>query len=197
MSRIRLALPPRVLALAGSASLLAAAIHLQVAPEHFAEWWGYGAFFVAAAALEIGFFALLALRPGPAVLHLGIWVSLGTILMYLVSRTAGVPLGPGAGVVEPVDLLGLEACAAEAVLVVVLVARLGPAARGRTLNGLCTVGVGLWIMALAGALTPAPGAAQGHDHGATPTPSVHAHGPARLPYIPDAVRNAPRPPGIG
>jgi hypothetical protein len=31
---------------AAALSLLAAAIHLWVAPEHFEEWWGYGAFFV-------------------------------------------------------------------------------------------------------------------------------------------------------
>jgi hypothetical protein len=197
MSTIGAALPGRTLALAGGASLLAASIHLQVAPEHFAQWWGYGAFFVAAAGAELAFVAVLAFWPRPAVLQVGIWGSLATILMYLVSRTAGVPLGPEAGVVERVDLLGLEATAAEAVLVVVLVALLAPGARRRTLNGLCAVGVGLWVAAAAGTLTPAPGAGQGHHHDAPGAPSVHAHGPARLPAISDAVRNAPRPKGTG
>ena len=30
-------------------SALAALIHLWVMPEHFGEWWGYGAFFLVAA----------------------------------------------------------------------------------------------------------------------------------------------------
>ena len=92
---------------------VAAGIHLGVAPEHFGEWWGYGAFFVLAAAGECGLVALLALRPRAWVVQVGIWASLVTMLMYLVSRTAGIPFGPATGVVEPVDLLGLAATACE------------------------------------------------------------------------------------
>ena len=36
--------PSRVLYAAAALSLLAALIHLWVTPEHFEEWWGYGAF---------------------------------------------------------------------------------------------------------------------------------------------------------
>ena len=93
---------------------VAAGIHLGVAPEHFGEWWGYGAFFVLAAAGECGLVALLALRPRAWVVQVGIGASLVTMLMYLVSRTSGIPFGPSTGVVEPVDLLGLAATAARA-----------------------------------------------------------------------------------
>ena len=99
---------------------VAAGIHLGVAPQHFAEWWGYGAFFVLAAVGECALIALLALRPRAWVVQAGIWASLATMLMYLVSRTSGIPLGPQAGVVEPVELQGLAATAAEGALVVVL-----------------------------------------------------------------------------
>jgi hypothetical protein len=173
----------------------AAGIHLGVAPEHFGEWWGYGAFFVLAALGECALVALLALRPGAWVVQAGIWASLATMLMYLLSRTSGIPLGPATGVVEPVDLAGLVATAAEAALVVVLCGLLAGRERVRTLNALGLVGGALWIAALTGALAPpAQPVASGHaGHGA----AVGAHAAMGVPFIPDSVRNAPRQPGDG
>ena len=34
-------------------SLVAGPVHLWVMPEHFEEWWGYGAFFFVAAAAQL------------------------------------------------------------------------------------------------------------------------------------------------
>ena len=42
-------------------SLLAAAMHLWVVPEHLEEWWGYGAFFLVCAFAQ-GLYALGLLR---------------------------------------------------------------------------------------------------------------------------------------
>jgi len=174
---------------------VAAGIHLGVAPEHFGEWWGYGAFFVLAAVGECALVALLALRPRAWVVQAGIWASLATILMYLLSRTSGIPLGPATGVVEPVEPAGLAATAAEAALVVVLCALLTGRGRMRTLNALGLVGGALWIAALTGALAPpAQPVADGHAGRAT---AVHAHAAMGVPFIPDSVRNAPRIPGDG
>ena len=51
-------------------SLVAALVHLWVAPGHFEVWWGSGAFFLAAAAAQ-GLFAVALLRwPGRAALPL-------------------------------------------------------------------------------------------------------------------------------
>ena len=174
---------------------VAAGIHLGVAPEHFAEWWGYGAFFVLAAVGECALVALLALRPRAWVVQAGIWASLATILMYLLSRTSGIPLGPATGVVEPVEPAGLAATAAEAALVVVLCALLSGRGRARTLNALGLVGGALWIAALTGALAPPaqPVASAHAGHGAAP----HSHAAMGVPFIPDSVRNAPRLPGDG
>jgi hypothetical protein len=174
---------------------VAAGIHLGVAPEHFGEWWGYGAFFVLAAVGECALVALLALRPRAWVVQAGIWASLATILMYLLSRTSGIPLGPATGVVEPVEPAGLAATAAEAALVVVLCALLTGRGRVRTLNALGLVGGALWIAALTGALAPPaqPVASAHAGHGAAP----HSHAAMGVPFIPDSVRNAPRLPGDG
>jgi hypothetical protein len=175
---------------------VAAGIHLGVAPQHFAEWWGYGAFFVLAAVGECALIALLALRPRAWVVQAGIWASLATMLMYLVSRTAGIPLGPEAGVVEPVELQGLAATAAEGALVVVLCGLLAGRERRYTLNALGLVGAGLWIAALTGALAP-PAQPVASAHAAHGAPTAHAVMPGGVPFIPDSVRNAPRLPGDG
>ena len=118
------------------------------------------------------------------------------MLMYLVSRTSGIPLGPATGVVEPVELPGLAATAAEAALVVVLCGLLAGRERRDTLNALGLVGAALWIAALTGALAPPaqPVASAHAGHGAPPRTRAWAMG---VPFIPDSVRNAPRLPGDG
>ncbi len=82
-------------------SLLAAAIHLWAAPEHFEEWWGYGVFFLAAAGAQ-GMYALVLLRwSGRSLFILGIAGNLSIVILWLVTRTSGIPLfGPHAGEVE-------------------------------------------------------------------------------------------------
>jgi hypothetical protein len=190
------ALSPGTFRIVAILSGAAAGIHLGVAPQHFAEWWGYGTFFVLAAAVECALVALLARRPQAWVIQAGIWATLATMLMYLLSRTSGIPLGPATGVVEPVDLPGLAATAAEGALVMVLCGLLAGRERRYTLNALGLVGAALWLAALTGALAPpAQPVARAHSgHGAA---AEHAAMAGGVPFIPDSVRNAPRPAGDG
>src|SRR3954454_5570180 len=192
------ALSRGTLATVAGLSLVAAAIHVKVAPEHFGEWWGYGAFFVVSAIAELALVWMLARRPAQWVVQAGIWGSLATLLMYLVSRTAGIPVGPEAGVVEEVEALGIVASCAEAALLVLLCGLLGERSRSVTLTALAVAGALLWVAASAGALTPAA-SATAHEHGAHGghgvVASPHAsHSNQPLPVIPDSVRNAPRRP---
>jgi hypothetical protein len=182
------------LAAAVTLSLLAAAIHLSVAPSHFSEWWGYGTFFVLVAAGECAFPVLLALRPRRWVIKLGVWGSLATMLMFLLSRTSGIPLGPQTGVVEPVELLGVAATLAEGALVVLLCGLLGGRDRRRTFNALAAIGACLWVAALSGALAPPAQPVGGHRQDAAAHNEAAARG---LPVIPESVRSGPRPPGDG
>lgn len=184
-----------LLAVIAGLSGLAAGIHLSVAPEHFDEWWGYGTFFVVAALAECALVLLLALRPRSWVIQAGIWTSLATMLMYLVSRTSGIPLGPGRGSVETVDLPGLAATAAEGALVVVLCLLLVGRERRYTLNALGVVGIALWAAALLGALAPpAQPVVSAHT---TTHAAEHEQMAGAVPLISDSVRNGPRPPGDG
>src|SRR5829696_7970366 len=73
----------RTLYAAAALSLLAALLHLWVAPEHFEEWWGYGAFFLVAAASQVLYAPLVLLWPTRIVLLLGIAGNLTTGALYL------------------------------------------------------------------------------------------------------------------
>src|ERR687884_675196 len=53
----------RTLYAAAALSLLAGLIHLWVTPEHFEEWWGYGAFFLVAGAAPILYVPTVLLWP--------------------------------------------------------------------------------------------------------------------------------------
>jgi hypothetical protein len=104
----------RVLYAAAALSLLAALIHLWATPEHFEEWWGYGAFFLVAALAQTLYAPLVLVRPTRMVLLLGIGGNLAIVALYLLTRTVGIPLfGPEAGEVEGVGLVDLCATASE------------------------------------------------------------------------------------
>ncbi|MCA1728491.1 MAG: hypothetical protein LC751_03450 [Actinobacteria bacterium] len=108
----------RILHAAAALSLLAALIHLWVMPEHFEEWWGYGTFFLISATAQ-GFYGAALLRwPSRPLLLLGIGGNLSIIVLYLLTRTVGIPFfGPGAGEVEGVGVADLWATTAELALV--------------------------------------------------------------------------------
>ena len=123
---------------AGALSITAGVAHGLVAPEHLREWWGYGLFFALAALGQAFFGALLLTAPwsydetggrlpsrspverGVAVI--GIVANSAVILLYVVTRTVGIPfLGPAAGEVEALSAGGVVTTLVEAVLVGLLV----------------------------------------------------------------------------
>ncbi len=122
----------RLEAAAGWISVAAGAIHGGVAQEHFADWWGYGAFFVAAALAQVLFGLLLVTRGletptwpwarvrGP-VFVAGIIGNLAILALWAVTRTAGIPwFGPEAGTVEPAGAADSLAALVEGALVILL-----------------------------------------------------------------------------
>jgi manganese oxidase len=115
----------RVFLYAAALSLIAAAIHAWAMPEHFEEWWGYGTFFLIAAATQACYGLALLRWPGRSLLLLGVVGNLSIISLWAVTRTVGIPfVGPHAGEVEQVGVLDLAATADELALVTVLLAPL-------------------------------------------------------------------------
>jgi hypothetical protein len=120
----------RLEAASGWLSLAAGAVHAMAGPEHLAEWWAYGLFFFGAAAFQVAY-GLLLLTQGiegwggwPAVrgrvYAAGIAFTGAVILVWAVSRTVGVPVGPEAFEPEGVGPLDLASKALEAALLIAL-----------------------------------------------------------------------------
>ena len=106
-------------------SLLAALVHLWVTPEHFEEWWGYGAFFLVAAAAQILYVPIVVLWPTRIILLAAITGNLAIVALYLLTRTVGIPFfGPEAGEVEGFGFVDVCATASEVGIAVALGAAL-------------------------------------------------------------------------
>ena len=97
-------------------SMVAGSIHAVVAAPHFGEYWLFGLFFVALAAFQLGWGAWIYERPSRRAYRLGLVVSVTVIAIWLVSRTTGLPLGPGAGSPEEVGPLDPAAAAVQAMV---------------------------------------------------------------------------------
>ena len=142
------------------ASLFAGVIHLAVAPEHLEEWWVYGAFFVAIGLFQVAFALVVVRRPTWPVALTGIAVNLAVVLVWVVSRTRGLPITPteditshvGTHLIEGVGPPDLAATGAELLVVCLLVTLLPPRIRRLTVNVLLATGVCLWALRLTGGL---------------------------------------------
>jgi hypothetical protein len=143
---------PASAAVAAALSLGVAWVHLVYLSSHLREWWAYGAFFLAAGAGQALFAPLILHRPRPWLVALGIAGNVAIIGMYVLSRTAGPPLGPHAHVPEPAGAADLLTTAAEVVLVAVLLGMLSATARRRLANVLLGMGTVLWALRLTGRL---------------------------------------------
>jgi hypothetical protein len=100
------------------ASISAALVHAAVMPDHFDESAIYGSFFLVTALAQLGFAVVILTRPGRPVLTAGIAGNALVIVLWLASRTYGVPIGPDHGETEPFGLLDALASAYEAAIVV-------------------------------------------------------------------------------
>lgn len=126
----------RLLQRASVLSIVAGLLHGVVTPDHFAEWWGYGLFFLLASFAQVTYGAVPLFarvvegepvtaqwtrRKVATFAWLGIAGNAAVLLLYIVTRTVGIPfLGPAAGVVEEVRALDVASKLAEVALIVVL-----------------------------------------------------------------------------
>jgi hypothetical protein len=132
----------------------AAVIHAAQAPGHLAEWWAAGVAFVVLAVAQALLGAAAAAGVDRWVWPLAQAVSLAAIGLWALSRTVGLPVGPEAGLPEPVGRADLAAVALEAVTVLAatLLAWPGATAAGRRPGRPATAGV-VAVALLAGAVT--------------------------------------------
>jgi hypothetical protein len=101
------------------ASLSAALVHAAVMPDHFRESVIYGLFFVGASLGQLTFGILILTKPSRRLVTAGIFGSALMIVLWLITRTLGVPIGPDNGATESFGLLDALASSFEAVTVIV------------------------------------------------------------------------------
>ena len=103
-------------------SAVAGVIHAYFMPEHFEEWIGYGVFFLVATVCQVllALVLLADLPPRREVLWAGIIGNAAIIMLWLITRTLGIPIGPMAGEIEAVGVLDLTSKIAEMVVIMCL-----------------------------------------------------------------------------
>jgi hypothetical protein len=153
---------------------VAAGVHLVLIAQQAEVWWGYGVLMAAIAIAQIGIAVALVMRPTEGTILTAITVTVASTILYVISRTSGLPFGPGPaqaarfsdpfhaghpdyagallGRAEPVGALDLGCLVAEVALVVLLVSLLPQDRRRRVTNALCAIGAGLWILRWVGVL---------------------------------------------
>ena len=170
VSALTLAVVP--LAAGGRASLMAtvaalssagaAAIHYAVLADHLEEWWVFGLFFAAIGVAQLLWAALVVASPSHLVIWLGVFGNAAILVLWIVTRTAGSPIGPDAGMPEAVGVADSLATAFELGVIVagVKLARGIRSNRGTGRRVVWTVGGLTWALAavaLLSVLGVAPG----------------------------------------
>jgi hypothetical protein len=98
--------------------LAAAAIHAVVIPEHFGEGLLFGLFFVALALVQLVLAVLMTYRPDHQMVRNVAVGSAWVVVLWIVSRTSGIPLGPEQWQPESIGSLDAAATAAELITLV-------------------------------------------------------------------------------
>jgi hypothetical protein len=96
-------------------SLIAAGVHSAVCPEHFHEAFRFGVFFVIASLAQTGWALLLVRQPSRAMFVLGVVGNLGTVGLWTLTRTVGLPFHLAE--VEAVGVVDVIATTAELVTI--------------------------------------------------------------------------------
>ena len=96
----------------------AAVIHFVVIPGHWDEYWGQGLFFIVAAVAQLLWAVWIIVAPSPLIYLAGAAGNAVIVVMWIVTRTAGIPAGPGAGEAEAVEFADTLATVFEIILVV-------------------------------------------------------------------------------
>ncbi len=100
----------------------AAAIHFAVSPEHFGEWVPYGVAFACLAWFQLLWAATYLVGGARPWTTAAVVVNAGAVIVWVWSRTIGLPIGPDPGATEPVGFADALSSGFEALLVLGLLA---------------------------------------------------------------------------
>jgi hypothetical protein len=95
----------------------AGVIHAVVIQDHFREWWLYGTFFVFAAVAQLILAALMLRKPSRPLLIVAAIGNATFVLLWLVTRITGLPVGPEPWTPEGFGLIDVAASIFEVIIV--------------------------------------------------------------------------------
>ena len=164
--RARVAWPiPAVYSALAVTSLATAGIHFAVMGEHFREYVVFGLFFSLVAWFQALWALGVVVSPTRPLLAVGLVVNAAVVVIWIVSRTAGLPIGPEPGTAEPAAFLDVLSTILEIGIVVatatLLVRRRSARSPGGTRNGLMAVGALALVLV---SLTTLAVASEGDEH---------------------------------
>jgi len=140
---------PYILGGLASLSVGAAAIHFAVIFEHFTEYALYGAFFLVLSWAQLVWAAVVLWRPSRLWLWLGAAGNALVVVIYVASRTTGLPIGPDVGNPEPAGGLDVVSVVLELALIAGCVALLWrPSLADRPVRRFSTIGTAVSLAAV-------------------------------------------------
>ena len=113
------------LLLATSLSFAAGLIHVIAAVEHMSEFWLFGVFFAVLAAVQLGWGGWVFAHPGSSVLMIGVYLAWAVVILWMCSRTVGLPIGPTPWQPETPGALDVAATSDEIVLALLALTLVG------------------------------------------------------------------------
>jgi hypothetical protein len=96
----------------------AGVIHLAVAPNHLREWVPFGVFFLVLGVAQLAWAALVWMLPTRSLLITGAIANAGVVALWLLSRSAGIPIDPEHWSPEAIGFADVVCSAYEALIVV-------------------------------------------------------------------------------
>jgi hypothetical protein len=145
----------------------AAAIHFSAVREHWQQWALAGLFFAVVGVLQVAWGAAVLHRPNRLLLALGAAAQLQVVVVWIVSRTSGMPFGPQAHVAEPVGTADVVCSVLEVLAAIGAASLLRPGLARRFVpraQAVTIAGVAAMVAAIATSLALLPATGGGHSH---------------------------------
>jgi hypothetical protein len=166
--RSRLTWPiPTVYSALAIVSLATAGIHFAVMGDHFQEYLVFGIFFAVVAWFQSLWALGVVVSPTRSLLLTGALVNALVVVVWLVSRTIGLPIGPDPGIAEPAAFLDGLSTVLEVVIVASIATLLVRGAPGRATaarSGLALVGGLTLVLVLLTTVAVASMSEEAHGH---------------------------------
>lgn len=129
-------------------ALGAGLIHVVAAVQHVDEHTLFALFFVVLALAQFGWGIAVYRSPSPRLLVIGAVVSVLVVMLWVASRTVGLPIGPESWSPEPVGAIDSIASADELVLALLVFfqLRIAPVRPAVVACRRIVIGAGLWLI---------------------------------------------------